>query len=220
MVHLPNKRSGYAMKQIKLVSIWNPKGGQGKSMLAINLAAAAVEMGIKPLVICQDQQGTSMLYFKAGNLPFEVIGDLPAQKPDADIVIFDHQASDWEVPKTELLLMPLKPARDQFATYIDAYKRAQGKNKQIITVVTDGQAHRASEKTTSDYLKGKGAFVIPSSGVFSRAAEEYRSIFDPLMNKAYKVAERRREITKVLAAILMEQTPDIELQKEKELEPA
>jgi chromosome partitioning protein len=38
----------------KLVNIWNPKGGQGKSMIAINLAAAAVQMGLKPLVICQD----------------------------------------------------------------------------------------------------------------------------------------------------------------------
>ena len=46
-------------------------------MLAINLAGAAVELGLKPLVICQDQQGTSMLYFQAGNLPFEVIGDVP-----------------------------------------------------------------------------------------------------------------------------------------------
>ncbi|NDA91228.1 MAG: hypothetical protein EBY20_10100 [Alphaproteobacteria bacterium] len=58
---------------MKLVSIWNPKGGQGKSTLAINLAAASVELGLKPLVICQDPQGTSLLYYKSGNLPFEVI---------------------------------------------------------------------------------------------------------------------------------------------------
>jgi len=38
------------MKEIRLVSIWNPKGGQGKSMLAINLAAASVELGLKPLL--------------------------------------------------------------------------------------------------------------------------------------------------------------------------
>ena len=40
------------MKPIKLISIWNPKGGQGKSTLAINLAASSVELGLKPLVIC------------------------------------------------------------------------------------------------------------------------------------------------------------------------
>ena len=192
------------MKEIKLISVWNPKGGQGKSMLAINLAAAAVELGLKPLLICRDQQGTSILYYKAGKLPFNVIDAIPANRPDADIVLFDHQASDWEVPTNHLIVMPLKPARDQYATYIDAYKRAELVGKRIITIVTDGQEHRTNEKETINYLKNKGAFVIPSSGVFSRAASEYLTIFDPKMNKAYKVRERRMEISKILGAILME----------------
>jgi len=192
------------MKIIKLVSIWNPKGGQGKSTLAINLAAASVELGLKPLIICQDPQGTSLLYYKSGNLPFEVVDSVPTDRPDADIVIFDHQASDWEVPKNHLIVMPLKPARDQYATYIDAYRRAELLGKKIITVVTDGQEHRANEKDTIDYLKSKGACVIPSSGVFSRAASEYITIFDQKMNKAYKIKERRIEINKILAAILIE----------------
>ena len=192
------------MKIIKLVSIWNPKGGQGKSTLAINLAAASVELGLRPLIICQDPQGTSLLYYKSGNLPFEVIDSIPTDRPDADIVIFDHQASDWEVPKNHLIVMPLKPARDQYATYIDAYRRAELLGKRIITVVTDGQEHRANEKDTIDYLKSKGACIIPASGVFSRAASEYIAIFDPKMNKAYKIRERRMEINKILAAILIE----------------
>ena len=193
------------MKIFKVISIWNPKGGQGKSMLSINLAAAAIELGLKPLVICQDPQGTSMLYYQSGALPFEVTGEIPSSKPDADLVIFDHQASDWEVPDTSMLIMPLKPARDQYATYIDAYKRASKLGRDIITVVTDGNAHRASEKATSDFLKSQGAFVIPTSGVFSRASETYRTIFDDSMNKAYKIRERRRDILAILGAILMEQ---------------
>lgn len=192
------------MKLIKLISIWNPKGGQGKSTLAINLAAASVELGLKPLVICQDPQGTSLLYYRSGSLPFEVVDSVPNNRPEADIVIFDHQASDWEVPANNLIIMPLKPARDQYATYIDAYSRAELLKRRIITVVTDGQEHRASEKQTMDYLKKKGAFIIASSGVFSRAASEYITIFDQKMNKTYKIKERRMEINKILANVLME----------------
>ena len=44
------------MKPINTVSIWNPKGGQGKSMIAINLAAAAVQIGLKPVLVDQDLQ--------------------------------------------------------------------------------------------------------------------------------------------------------------------
>ena len=205
------------MKKIKIVSIWNPKGGQGKSLLSVNLAAAAVEMGIKPLVICQDPQGTSMNYYRGGNLNFEVVSEPPQERPDADIIFFDHQASDWEVPNTHLILMPLKPARDQYATYIDAYKRASDLGRQIITVVTDGKDHRASEKSTSDFLIGQGAFVIPASGVFSRAAEEYRTIFDPDMSKAYKIKERRQDVMRILGALLLEENKESVKEEEKEL---
>lgn len=195
---------GVFMNKIKLVSLWNPKGGQGKSTFAINLAAAAVEMGLKPLVICQDQQGTSTLFHKAGKLPFEVVQDTPREKPDADIVFFDHQASDWELPDTNLIVMPLLPKRAQYATYMDAYARAETAGKEIITVVTDGQQHRAGEKQTTEYLKSQGAFVVPSSGVFSRAEDEYTTIFNESLNKVYKVAERRREMSQILARILMD----------------
>lgn len=191
------------MKKPKLVSIWNPKGGQGKSLLALNLAAAAFEMGLIPLVVCQDQQGTAINYYRAGNLEFDVIDTLPDTPPEVDIIFFDHQASDWQVPTTKLLVMPVKPARDQYATYIDARKRAESKNKDIITIVTDGQGHRQSEQVTTNYLEEQGAFVIPSSGVFSRAADEYRTIYDPTLNKAYKIGERRKEMQKILAAILL-----------------
>lgn len=192
---------------MKIISVWNPKGGQGKSLLSISLAAAAIEMGIKPLVICQDPQGTSMNYFKNGNLSFDVVSAIPEQKPNVDLIIFDHQASDWEVPSNNLLVMPLKPARDQYATYIDAFKRASKMGKKIITVVTDGKDHRASEKNTVKALKEEGAYIIPSSGVFSRAAEEYRSIFDKTLNKAYKIKDRRIEINHILAAILLDNQP-------------
>ncbi len=186
----------------KLINIWNPKGGQGKSMIAINLAAAAVQMGLKPLVICQDPQGTSSMIYEGGNLPFMVISSIPEQKPDANIVIVDHQASDWTLPKGRLILMPVKPARTQYKTYADAKKLAEKAGKQIITVVTDAQHHRADESATAKILVQKGALQIPASGVFSRADAQLMTIFDEKMNRAYKVKERRAEFLKILGAVM------------------
>jgi chromosome partitioning protein len=189
---------------MKIVDVWNPKGGQGKSMITINLAAAVVELGKKPLVICQDPQGTSTLYFKGGNLPFEVVSSIPKVKPDADVIIFDHQAADWEIPEGDFLVMPFKPARDQYATYIDAYKRASKTNKKILTIVTDVNHHRRDENEVTDTMKNRGAFIIPSSGVFGRAATEYRTIFDDALNRAYKIKSRRREFLQIMNHILVE----------------
>lgn len=202
-VHL-NSVQSYRRTVMKIIDIWNPKGGQGKSMLTINLAAAAIELGKKVLVICQDPQGTSTLYYKGGKLPFEVLSSIPRTKPDADILIFDHQAADWDVPEGALLIMPFKPARDQYATYMDAFKRAELEGKSIVTVVTDTNSHRPEEVNVTKAMKKRGAFVIPSSGVFGRAACEYRTIFDDALNRAYKVKDRRREFLQIMSHILVE----------------
>ncbi len=185
------------------INIWNPKGGQGKSMLSINLAAAAVHAGLKPIVICQDPQGTSCMLHAGGKLPFNVISNIPKTRPNADLVIIDHQASDWTLPKGQLILMPVKPARTQYKTYVDAKKLAEQSNKQIITVVTDAQHHRADENATAKILAEKGALQIPSSGVFSRADAQLTTIFDKCMDKAYKIRQRRAEFLKILDAIVM-----------------
>jgi chromosome partitioning protein len=110
---------------MKIVAVWNPKGGVGKSVLAVNLAAAACELGIKTLVIDEDQQGMALAYGKAGNVPFTVVGKSPKNRPDADLVVIDHQASDWNIPKAPLLLMPTKPARGDYRTYATARAMAE-----------------------------------------------------------------------------------------------
>jgi len=200
---------------VKVVSIWNPKGGQGKSLISINLAAAAFELGLKPLVICQDPQGTSTLFYKAGNLPFKVISEIPKEAPDADIVIFDHQASDWELPPCKLLIMPTKPERSQYATYVDAYEIAKKAGKQIITIVTDGNMGRKNEKETVLALRKRGAFEIRSSVAFSRASEEYRTIFVPELNRVHNIKDRRMELQAILAAVLqgLNNTPEPRVEK-------
>jgi chromosome partitioning protein len=189
---------------MKIASVWNPKGGQGKSMLCINLAAAAVELGLIPVVICQDPQGTSMLYYEGGNLPFKVIPEPPKKRINADLILFDHQASELEIPGSHLLVMPTMPARDQYATWANAYERAKSSGKRIVKVVTNCNYSRKEEAEIAKTLKQTGAFEVKASGVFSKAANNYYSIFEPKLNRAYKIKERRQEINGLLAAILQE----------------
>ncbi len=100
---------------MKIASIWNPKGG---SLISINLVAAAVEIRLKPVVIDRDEQGTSMLYHQAGNLPFEVLPDYPKSAPDVDLVLIDHMTNDRDMPRPPL---PVMPKRSQYAAYVEAF---------------------------------------------------------------------------------------------------
>ena len=190
---------------MKIVSVWNPKGGQGKSLLSINLAAAACELDFKPMVVCDDPQGTSTLFYKGGNLPFEVVSALPDERPDADIVIIDHSAKDWEVPPAPIVVMPTKPDRSDIATFQDAMAMMKPTGKRVIPVVIDGNMHRESQVRAVMALKRVGAFEFKSSGVYSRASEEWRSIFDRELNGAYKINERRAEFQSLLSAVLATQ---------------
>ena len=188
---------------MKVVSVWNPKGGQGKSLIALNLAAAAVaELELKPLVLCRDPQGTAILSYAQGNLPFDVKPSYPRAAAKYDFVIADHMASDWEVPPAPTVIIPTKPVRTDYATFRDALARLEKAGKRIIQVVTDGSMARRGERAMILAMRRVGAFEIRSCGAFSRAAEEYRTIFDPAVNRIYGVKERRQEMRAILAAVL------------------
>ena len=188
---------------MKIVSVWNPKGGQGKSLIALNLAAAAVsELELMPLVLCRDPQGTALLSHAKGNLPFDVKPSYPKGAAKYDLVIADHVASDWAVPPAPTVIVPTKPVRTDYATFRDALTRLEKAGKRIIQVVTDGSMARRGERAMILAMRRTGAFEIRSCGVFSRAAEEYRTIFDPAVNRVYGVKERRQEMRAILTTVL------------------
>ena len=184
------------------VSVWNPKGGQGKSTVAINLAAAAVSTGRTSMIIDRDEQGTSMLYSQAGHLPFDVVGAYPAEAPDVDLVILDHMAQDRRVPEPHRIVMPVIPKRSQYAAYLDALQSALDQGKRIITVVINGDFRRTDERRVTLALKNEGALEIRSSGVFGRADSEYRTIFDTALDRAYRINERRAEFLALLDVVM------------------
>lgn len=187
---------------MKIVSVWNPKGGQGKSMLTMNLAAAALEIGFKPIVIDGDKQGTSMAFFGGGNLPFSVIPEIPNEAPEGDFIVIDHQATDWEIPTPSVIVMPVIPERTQLITYFDAYKLAEQAGKRIITVMTGGDERRQKVKAIVDEFRRRGAFVLPASSAFVTAADELQTIFDPSLNRVYGINERRSDVRAILSAVL------------------
>ena len=188
---------------MRIVSVWNPKGGQGKSLIALNLAAAAfAELELQPLVLGRDPQSTALLSHAKDNLPFDVKSSYPQGSAQYNLVLADHVASDWEVPPAPTVIIPTKPVRTDYATFRDALTRLEKAKKQIVQVVTDRNTARRGERAMILAMRRAGAFEIRSCGVFSRAAEEYRTIFDPAVNRVYGVKERRQEMRAILTAVL------------------
>ncbi len=188
---------------MKVISIWNPKGGQGKSLLALNLGAAAVSLhDMKVLVLCRDVKGTATKAGKEGNLPFDVKDEYDPNGPEYDLIIGDTGANDWTLPDIQTLIIPTKPPRSQYEGFQDALAKAKENNKLIIQVVTDTDYNSVDEKATTKIMKREGAFELKRSSVFSKADEEYRTVFDPALKQASKIKDRQKEIEVILAAAL------------------
>ena len=202
---------------MKVISVWNPKGGQGKSLLALNLAAAAVSLhDLKVLVLCRDLRGTATKAAQEGNLPFDVKAEFDPTGPQYDLIIGDTGANDWTVPDVQTLIIPTKPGRSQYAGFQDALVKAEKADKRIIQVITDTDYNSKDEKATTKIMKREGAFEVARSSVFSKADEEFRTIFDPALNRASRIKMRRKEIEVILAAALNTQISVKEIQSEKE----
>lgn len=181
--------------------MWNPKGGQGKSTVVVNLAAAAISERLTAIVIDRDEQGTSTLYGQQQQLPYKVVGSYPIKAPTVDLILIDHMANDRRVPEPDLIVMPVIPKRSQFAAYIEARHMGEEAGKKIVTVVINGDRRRTDERRVIKALKSDGAIEIRASGVFGRADSEYRTIFDPALNRAYGINERRNEFLTLLEVI-------------------
>ena len=191
---------------MKIVSVWNPKGGQGKSLIALNLAAAATAQGRKAIVICRDPQGTSTLFYNGGNLPFAVLPAYPKDQPDVDLVIVDHAADDWIVPTSPIVIIPCIPERSQYATFRDALALLENSEvtNRVIQLVTNTDYRVSQQANIATAMKRAGAFELRRiASLFTKAAEEYRTIFDSsqIIRRSYAVHDRQKEFNTLLASI-------------------
>ena len=79
---------------MKVISIFSPKGGVGKTTISAHFAdCLAVKFGKK--VLCYDSDPQQALFASAdkGGFAFDVINEFPTEKPDCDFLIVDFRPS-------------------------------------------------------------------------------------------------------------------------------
>ena len=183
---------------MKIVSLWDEKGGCGKSTLAFMLAGAASVRGQKVLLIDDDPQCTCYMLAQDKNIDFSVVNAWPQDAPDCDLVIVDMAPNTNDTPKG-VVILPYQPTRISYsvaAKHIPSLVKAADGLVEVVTMVDKRKANHR------DFVQDSDAMVVASRSVYERVTNEGRTVFDPIVKNWSGVREARKELNLLLDEVL------------------
>jgi chromosome partitioning protein len=161
---------------MKTIAIVSQKGGAGKTTLAVHLAGAAVEAGLRTAVIDLDPQATARRWGdKRQAAEPEVVGDHAARLPQliaaaaangADLVIVDtapnaDQASLAAARAGDLVLIPCRPSAFDLEAIETTLDLVQLAKRPAVVVLNACPIRSAIVAEARKGLEARGARVAP-----------------------------------------------------------
>jgi hypothetical protein len=103
------------------IAIWGIKGGQGKTLLAVHLAVAAIKYGKTAAVVDLDEQASALAYGQHDELIERGIAVYPGKLPKGkayDFVFYDYPSGmTSRVPSQPIAVLCTMAPADQLRTW-------------------------------------------------------------------------------------------------------
>lgn len=184
---------------MKIVSLWDEKGGCGKSTLAFMLAGAAAAKGLSVLLVDDDPQGTCYMLSLDNKVDFKVRLGWPVNQPEnVDLVIVDMAPNTNDIP-VGVVVLPYQPTRISYAVAAKHIPTLKLKSSRLIEVITMVDARIRDHR---DFCLTNKALKVGSRNVYQRATNNGSTIFSPMMKNASACAKARKEINALLNEVL------------------
>jgi len=173
---------------MKVISITGFKGGVGKSVTAIHLAAFFSELG-KTLLIDGDPNGSAIAWAEQGNLPFQVVDQKGSMKAIGgnDFIICDSPARpdsrDLKELKngSDLLILPTIPDPVSLGPMLQTVAVLSGSKYRTLIAINPPKPNRDGEAMRAELLAAEipvfNTMIRRSIG-FSKAALAGKTVKD------------------------------------------
>lgn len=182
---------------MKLISVWSPKGGVGKSTIACNLASGYAAQGLNVLLCDTDEQQSLYELYTKGGVDWEAIVGIPEKKPNYDVVIIDHAPSHTTAPSGGFVLLPMRPSRIDYNSFVKSVSLLDG--KRFLPIINAVDFRNKEEKEMALNMEKQGAFVIKRRSIYPRSFGLDKTVFGS--GRLYGAPEARKEMNRLIGAI-------------------
>ncbi len=181
---------------MRRIAFWSPKGGVGKTTLALNFAAAVYYSGKKVLVCDLDPQQSAIDVFNEKRLPFSVVPGLPQVMPNVDYIIYDHAPNLEQLPKVETIIMPMRASILDLKAINRSFRLVR--DKRVIKCVNAVDTRRQDERILAMKLYSDGAHLVKDRSIYVRSLAQGETVFQ---QSVYGSREAQNELNRLLERI-------------------
>lgn len=189
------------------IAIWAPKGGVGRSTIALHIAGRLAAQGRRVLLHDADPQGSSSVWAalaeqvrdedQAGPLPF-VVG---RGGSGYDMTVIDCGPTDGPLPRADLYVVPVSLDGVALAVGLNALARLRDEGHAPLVVANKYRADRAEHRAALVSPALAHAVVIRDRAAWAGFFATGRLVDDPAHGRALGIRLARGDMDALMGAI-------------------